>query len=51
MAWATGERFDRVWTDAWEQAKPIIEDAFAGRSRRFEDLPWRLDTDRGAAET
>ena len=51
LAWATGERFDRVWADAWDQAQPIIEDAFAGRSRRFEDLPWKLDTDRGAAQT
>ncbi|MCJ2078218.1 PAS domain-containing protein [Methylobacterium sp. E-016] len=51
VAWATGERFDRVWADAWDQAKPIIEDAFAGRSHRFEDLPWKLDTDRGAAQT
>ena len=51
LAWAMGERFDVVWADAWEQAKPIIEDAFAGRSRRFEDLPWKLDTDRGGAET
>ena len=49
LAWAMGERFDKVWADAWEQAKPIIADAFAGRSRRFEDLPWRLDTDRGEA--
>lgn len=49
LAWAMGERFDIVWADAWRQAKPIIEDAFAGRSRRFEDLPWKLDTDRGAA--
>ncbi len=46
-----GERFDRVWADGWEQAKPIIADAFAGRSRRFVDLPWTLDTDRGEAET
>jgi PAS domain S-box-containing protein len=51
LAWATGERFDRVWADAWEQAQPIIADAFAGRTRRFEDLPWKLDTDRGAAQT
>ena len=48
---AMGERFDRVWADAWEQARPIIEDAFAGRSRRFEDLPWKLATDRGSADT
>ncbi|MGX5773472.1 PAS domain S-box protein [Methylorubrum zatmanii] len=51
LSWAMGERFDRVWADGWEQAKPIIDDAFAGRSRRFEDLPWKLDTDRGEAET
>ena len=51
LAWAMGERFDVVWADAWEQAKPIIDDAFAGRSQRFTDLPWKLDTDRGAAET
>ncbi|WP_132250449.1 PAS domain-containing protein [Methylobacterium segetis] len=50
-AWATGERFDVVWAEAWDQAEPIILDAFAGRSRRFEDLPWKLGTDRGAADT
>ncbi|MET7246441.1 ATP-binding protein [Methylobacterium sp. EM32] len=51
LDWAMGERFDRVWADGWEQAKPIIDDAFAGRSRRFVDLPWTLGTDRGEAET
>ncbi|MEH3118324.1 MAG: PAS domain S-box protein [Methylorubrum populi] len=51
LSWAMGERFDRVWADGWEQAKPIIDDAFAGRSRRFEDLPWTLATDRGEAQT
>jgi PAS domain S-box-containing protein len=51
LSWAMGERFDRVWADGWDQAKPIIDDAFAGRSRRFEDLPWKLATDRGEAET
>ena len=51
LPWAMGERFDVVWADAWEQAKPIIEDAFAGRSRHFDDLPWKLDTDRGQANT
>ncbi|GJD56164.1 hypothetical protein MTDSW087_03663 [Methylobacterium dankookense] len=51
LPWAMGERFDRVWADAWDQAKPIIDDAMAGRSRRFQDLPWTLGTDRGAAET
>ncbi|TGD97454.1 hybrid sensor histidine kinase/response regulator [Methylobacterium nonmethylotrophicum] len=51
LDWAMGERFDTVWADGWEQARPIIEDAFAGRSRRFVDLPWKLGTDRGAAET
>ncbi|MDR7040287.1 PAS domain S-box-containing protein [Methylobacterium sp. BE186] len=51
LSWAMGERFDVVWADAWEQAKPIIDDAFAGRSRRFDDLLWKLGTDRGPAET
>ncbi len=51
LDWAMGERFDRVWADGWEQAKPIIDDALAGRSRRFVDLPWKLGTDRGEAET
>ncbi|MCP1542686.1 PAS domain-containing protein [Methylorubrum extorquens] len=51
LPWAMGERFDRVWADAWDQAKPIIDDAFAGKSRRFEDLPWTLATDRGEAQT
>ena len=51
LDWAMGERFDVVWADAWEQAKPIIDDAFAGRSRRFDDLPWKLGTDRGEADT
>ena len=49
--WAMGARFDEVWADAWDQAKPIIDDAMAGRSRRFVDLPWRLSTDRGQADT
>ncbi|GJD79360.1 Sensor histidine kinase RcsC [Methylobacterium gregans] len=51
LAWAMGERFDRVWADGWEQARPIIAEAFAGHSTRFVDLPWKLDTDRGQAET
>jgi PAS domain S-box-containing protein len=51
LRWAMGERFDRVWADAWEQARPIIADAFEGRSRRFIDLPWKLDTDRGPTDT
>ena len=50
-AWAVGARFDEVWADAWVQAKPIIDEAMAGRSRRFVDLPWKLDTDRGSADT
>lgn len=48
---AMGAPFRIVWADAWEQAQPIIADAFAGRSQRFNDLPWKLDTDRGVADT
>nr|WP_276592721.1 MULTISPECIES: PAS domain-containing sensor histidine kinase [unclassified Methylobacterium] len=51
LPWAMGARFDAVWADAWDQAKPIIEAALAGRPERFVDLPWQLDTDRGARET
>ncbi|MET3827972.1 PAS domain S-box-containing protein [Sphingomonas sp. PvP055] len=51
VAWAMGSPFAEVWADAWEQAKPIIDEAFAGRSQRFNDLPWKLDTDRGPADT
>jgi PAS domain S-box-containing protein len=51
LPWAMGARFDEVWADAWTQAKPIIDAAMAGRSERFVDLPWQLDTDRGARET
>ena len=51
LDWAMGARFDEVWQDALAQARPIVDEAFAGRSRRFTDLPWTLDTDRGAAET
>ncbi len=51
LDWAMGERFDRVWADGLEQAMPIIEAAFAGNSPRYVDLPWKLDTDRGAADT
>jgi PAS domain S-box-containing protein len=51
LPWAMGERFDRVWADGLEQAMPIIHAAFAGDSPRYVDLPWKLDTDRGAADT
>jgi PAS domain S-box-containing protein len=51
LSWAMGSPFRDVWADGWEQAKPIIENAFAGNSQRFTDLPWKLDTDRGAADT
>ena len=46
-----GLPFREVWADAWEQARPIIDNAFAGRSERFTNLPWKLDTDRGLADT
>ncbi|OWK31298.1 hybrid sensor histidine kinase/response regulator [Sphingomonas dokdonensis] len=51
LEWAMGAPFRHVWADAWDQAEPIIRDAFAGRSRRFTDLPWKLNTDRGEADT
>ena len=51
LSWAMGSPFEEVWADAWDQAKPIIDQAFAGRSQRFVDMPWKLDTDRGQADT
>lgn len=39
LSWAMGTPFEDVWADGWAQAKPIIDDAFAGRSPRFVDLP------------
>ena len=26
LPWAMGERFDVVWADAWDQARPIIDE-------------------------
>ncbi len=51
LPWAMGTPMREVWADGWDQAWPIIEDAYAGRSQRFVDLPWKLATDRGAEET
>ncbi|QEE40781.1 MULTISPECIES: PAS domain-containing sensor histidine kinase [unclassified Methylobacterium] len=51
LPWAMGARFEEVWADGWAQAKPIIDAAMEGRPERFIDLPWRLDTDRGAQDT
>ena len=51
VEWAMGARFDEVWADALDQAMPIVNDAMAGRSQRFNDLPWKLATDRGMADT
>lgn len=51
LDWAMGAPFAEVWADALDQARPIIDQAFAGDSRHFTDLPWTLDTDRGQADT
>ncbi len=51
LPWAMGAPFKEVWSDAWAQAKPIIDEAFAGRSNRYVDLPWKLAGDRGAEDT
>jgi PAS domain S-box-containing protein len=42
LDWAMGAPFREVWADAWEQAQPIIADAFAGRAVHYDDLPWKL---------
>lgn len=36
---AMGRSIVELWPDAWEQVRPLVEDAFAGRSCRFENLP------------
>lgn len=51
LDWAMGAPFHEVWADAWDQAQPIIKDAFAGRSQHYEDAPWKLGTDRGREDT
>lgn len=51
VEWAMGALFDEVWADARDQAHPIIAEAMAGRSQRFNDMPWKLATDRGQADT
>ena len=51
LPWAMGAPFTEVWAEAWDQAKPIIDEAFAGRSRHFDDLPWKLGEDRGQRDT
>ena len=51
LSTAMGAPFADVWSDAWAQAAPIIDEAFAGRSQRFVDLPWKLATDRGSEDT
>lgn len=51
LSWAMGAPFQEVWADAWEQAKPIVDDAFAGRNQRFNDLPWKFDTDSRVEDT
>lgn len=49
LAWAMGAPFRDVWADAWPQAKPIIDDAFTGKSQHFSNLQWRLGADHDAA--
>jgi len=34
-----GRRFEEVWAEIWTDISPIIDDALAGRSSYFEDLP------------
>jgi PAS domain S-box-containing protein len=51
LDWAMGARFAEVWADALDQAMPIIAAAKNGERPRFVDLPWKLATDRGPADT
>lgn len=39
LADALGQSIKTLWADAWEQVRPMVEQAFAGQSSRFENQP------------
>jgi len=39
LAGALGQSIKTLWADAWEQVRPMVEQAFAGQSSRFENQP------------
>ena len=39
LATALGQSITTLWADAWEQVRPMFEQAFAGQSSRFENQP------------
>ncbi|WP_342153273.1 PAS domain-containing protein [Methylorubrum sp. SB2] len=36
---ALGASLPELWSDAWEQVRPVVERALSGTASRFEDLP------------
>ena len=39
---ALGSPLPELWSDVWEQIRPIVEKALAGESSRYEDLPLNM---------
>jgi PAS domain S-box-containing protein len=37
--WAMGAPFAELWADAWPTVSPIVDQALAGHTSRFDDLP------------
>ncbi len=46
---AIGTTLPSLWSDVWEQVRPVVEETLRGGASRFEDLPL-LMARRGAAE-
>ena len=40
---ALGMPVDALWSETWDQVRPIFEDAFANRASYFEDMPLQLE--------
>jgi PAS domain S-box-containing protein len=37
-----GESFSTLWSEIWPEIKPVIDDALAGKSSYFEDVPYTV---------
>ena len=48
---AMGNGLEQVWADVWQVVAPAIDDAFAGTSRSFNNLPLMMDRDGTLRET
>ncbi len=48
---AMGNRLEDVWADVWPDVAQAVNDAFAGTSRSFKNLPLMMDRDGSMRET